>query len=427
MIRIMKDLVFSDKCLSHDHGNPLLTFQLHDQLQQSFGLDGTYAILRPRLLFWIQISALILIQAIVAIFLAIVIYNGIIKQRGSTFSYLLGWGFIVPFALAFPFYMIPFLDVQNRAVLVTFTATPTLVGFRCLEALYGFSPHSVEDSLWNYCIYYSSVIELVFDEKTRMPAPATRADVLTKGMTFVMNFVTSCLLLSFMEAHTYQPFKYEPGEGSDYLFSSNFIHPGRIGNNFLSAVSTSLTISTSTIAFGFAICAIFGIRTLDVFDNPMFGSSSVSDFWGRRWNRLVHGVLKRGVYKPVRKHSSSRTLAAVAAFVASGVLHEYILMLMSLSILADAGSPEKYTTFVPLYGNQFCFFAWNGMLMALEYIILRWSISSKVTLPNLPNLLRSMLVILMALPVAHWFTDEYVRSGFFAHYVVGFPIISRLE
>jgi hypothetical protein len=38
-----------------------------------------------------------------------------------------------------------------------------------------------------------------------------------------------------------------------------------------------------------------------------------------------------------------------------------------------------------------------------------------------------MIVVLMALPVSHWFTDEYVRSGLFAHYAVGFPIITQLK
>jgi hypothetical protein len=37
-------------------------------------------------------------------------------------------------------------------------------------------------------------------------------------------------------------------------------------------------------------------------------------------------------------------------------------------------------------------------------------------------LVQSMLVMMMALPVLNWFTDEYVRSGLFAHYAVGFPI-----
>jgi len=38
----------------------------------------------------------------------------------------------------------------------------------------------------------------------------------------------------------------------------------------------------------------------------------------------VHGVLKRGVYKPVRA-KYSRLAASTAAFFASGVFHEWLL------------------------------------------------------------------------------------------------------
>lgn len=184
-------------------------------------------------------------------------------------SYFLCWGIILPVAVTFPLGLIRFFNVHNKAVLISAAATPTLVTFRCIEAAFGFSPHSVEDSLWNYCIYYSSVIEFVFDKKTRSPAKATRADVIEKGRSLAVNLLLVSLLLSFMEAHDYQPF-------DTY-----------IGNNFLAAVLMSTIVATGTGTFGCAICCLAGILTLDVFDNPMFQSTSVSDFWGRRWNRLV--------------------------------------------------------------------------------------------------------------------------------------------
>jgi hypothetical protein len=56
--------------------------------------------------------------------------------------------------------------------------------------------------------------------------------------------------------------------------------------------------------------------------NPMFLSKSPSDFWSRRWNLLIHRVLKGGVYKPIRKHFKSAALASIAAFMASGAFHE---------------------------------------------------------------------------------------------------------
>jgi hypothetical protein len=61
----------------------------------------------------------------------------------------------------------------------------------------------------------------------------------------------------------------------------------RIGNNLVLALLTSSQIAAGTAAFGFGICCLAGKLTMDLFDSPMYKSTSVSDFWGRRWNRLV--------------------------------------------------------------------------------------------------------------------------------------------
>jgi hypothetical protein len=66
------------------------------------------------------------------------------------------------------------------------------------------------------------------------------------------------------------------------------------------------------------------------------------------------------------------------------------------------------------------------MLMILEYMFVEWRGAARFKLSVTP-LVKSMLVVMMALPVSHWFTDEYVRSGLFAHYAVGFPIITQLK
>ncbi|KAL7544477.1 hypothetical protein ACHAWF_007860 [Thalassiosira exigua] len=417
-IGTLGEILFSDECLARDQSKPLITFQLHKGLQLLFGRKGHYSVLRPSLLFWVQITALIIIHSIVSIILAIIIYYGIIQRRGSTFAKLLCWGGILPFAVSFPIFLTRTFNLSNRAVRVATAATPTLVTFRCLEALHGSSPHSVEGSVWNYCLYYSSVIEFVFDERTGSPAKASWADVWRKGRVCLVNFMVVSLLLSYMELHVYRPFL--TGNGGAFMGITTYVQPGHIGNNFLAAVLTSSTVATGTAAFGFAICGIAGVLTLDVFDDPMFQSISVSDFWGRRWNRMVHGVLKRGVYKPVRKRSS-RTIAALATFVASGLLHEYVLFILSIPTPTPESS-EAFTRYEPCYGNQFCFFAWNGMLMALEYMLKSWTAASRLNLP-VPTVVRSLLVVSTALPVSHWFTDEYVRSGLFSHYAVGFPVI----
>jgi hypothetical protein len=67
-----------------------------------------------------------------------------------------------------------------------------------------------------------------------------------------------------------------------------------------------------------------GYQVETVMKNPLFEAKSPTDFWSRRWNLLVHRVLKGGVYKPIRKYNSA-TIACIAVFVASGAFHEWLL------------------------------------------------------------------------------------------------------
>lgn len=154
---------------------------------------------------------------------------------------------------------------------------------------------------------------------------------------------------SFLSAYNYEPF--EVGDGV------SFWDIGQLSNNALIAckyylstdsLRTRLVCFTNNISclcysvlfqlylttFGyglFTITSLCGIQQGPMMLNPIFESTSPSDFWGRKWNMVVHGLLKRGVYKPLRSlsHSTipkySRFTASMAAFVASGVFHEWLL------------------------------------------------------------------------------------------------------
>jgi hypothetical protein len=52
-------------------------------------------------------------------------------------------------------------------------------------------------------------------------------------------------------------------------------------------------------------------------------SKSVAEFWGQRWNRIVHRHLKLFVFVPMVRRGLSSS-AAGAAFLASAILHFYI-------------------------------------------------------------------------------------------------------
>lgn len=156
--------------------------------------------------------------------------------------------------------------------------------------------------------------------------------------------------------------------------------------------------------------------------NPIFESDSVSDFWGRRWNLTIHGILKRGVYKPVRACNGSQLMASTAAFVASGLFHEWMLSVVFFPDKFD----QDFGSLEVGYGRNTLFFSWNAMLIGLEYLIGGFGVFQLLK-KQLPVLLLSLMVASTALPVAHWFTNDYVRGDFFKDGQVGFPLIVRLQ
>ena len=65
------------------------------------------------------------------------------------------------------------------------------------------------------------------------------------------------------------------------------------------------------------------------FNNWFLASSSLHEFWSRRYNRLISRFFHHTLYEPLRKdHGVSPPAAAMAVFTASGALHAYVAHLV---------------------------------------------------------------------------------------------------
>lgn len=78
------------------------------------------------------------------------------------------------------------------------------------------------------------------------------------------------------------------------------------------------------------VWALVGVE-LEPASNEPYLSTSLQDFWGKRWNLTVTTTLRDTVYKPVRKaleKFTGKDLAAapavIAAFLVSGLMHELL-------------------------------------------------------------------------------------------------------
>jgi hypothetical protein len=158
--------------------------------------------------------------------------------------------------------------------------------------------------------------------------------------------------------------------------------------------------------------------------HPMFLSVSPSDFWGRRWNTLIHAGLKQGVYKPVRFYytNNNATWGYLAAFVASGIIHEWVWIVLFFTTdveQIELQSGVCQTCYRAAYGKQVLFFGWNGLLLVWEQS--EWGQGLLRTLKQyLPRLVLGHFVVLLSLPVGHLFTGDLAESGEFQHAQLGF-------
>lgn len=195
----------------------------------------------------------------------------------------------------------------------------------------------------------------------------------------------------------------------------------------------ALSLSYSSV--GFMIQLTLGYQCPIAMRSPLLMARSPSDFWGRRWNVLVHASMKRGLYRPVRHYTNSSLVASLAVFVGSGAFHEWLVHACFVYGRDDEDDDDDYrrrdggggTTGTVRIGSQTAFFVWNFVVIAIE----RHGVSKNGTLARLfgkvPKSLVPPLIVMTSLPVAHWFRDPYMYGGFFRDYERCIPMIRRID
>lgn len=151
-----------------------------------------------------------------------------------------------------------------------------------------------------------------------------------------------------------------------------------------------------------AIVAALARTTLRVELEPQFKdpllSTSLQDFWGRRWNLMVTSILRPTVYEPTLKAASNVVgpkwaplPAVLGTFVVSGLMHELILYYM--------GRLEP--TF-----RMMCFFVLHGLCLMVE-IALKNALTARC---RLPRLVSGPLTAGFVLATCFWlFLPEFIR------------------
>ena len=127
--------------------------------------------------------------------------------------------------------------------------------------------------------------------------------------------------------------------------------------------------------------------TQTFFRNPLLASTSPIDFWSRRWNLLIRGLFHRSIFSPLRARRAPRALCALAAFVVSGLFHEYAFM-------AASGGRA--------FGRNLLFFVSQGAICTLEAVLGALGWAPPTWLARAPKL-RAALTTLCLVPFSPLF------------------------
>ncbi|XP_047341902.1 long-chain-alcohol O-fatty-acyltransferase-like [Impatiens glandulifera] len=157
--------------------------------------------------------------------------------------------------------------------------------------------------------------------------------------------------------------------------------------------------------------AILGADLEPQFDQP-YKSTSLQDFWGRRWNLMVTGILRPTVYIPVRRFTGRflrRKLAAAAAvlatFLVSGLMHEVMYYYLSRA------SPTWEVTW---------FFVLHGICTAVE-VEVKKAVAGRLRLPEFVSVMMTCLFLAVT---GNWlFFPQLLRNDVDIKAIDEYPIM----
>jgi hypothetical protein len=400
----------------------------------------------PSVSFMLQVIWIVFLQMILGCILATVIYVCILPnvKQSSTASkalsttaslqgFLVGFGFVIPATMMLPYHAIDSFDIRNLGFRLAWCSLPMTIILRTVEAMFGFVPPQHCQTLWHYVRHTGFVLRPKYGKDGVTSVATTFYSIGRIALEYV--FWISCMAVGyhFMGTSSFCPFTaLQYGTTATEAFDAHTIiywDWPRLYDTFFQACMMNFSLALSITGASALGSLLTGVQMDDdVTQHPMFLSESVSDFWGRRWNNLIHVALKQGVYKPVRAVTDSKSLASLAAFVVSGLCHEYVWALLYLPTTAQLQDHEFSEGLCcsscyceSWMGKQLVFFGWNGVLIALEYLVA----GDMASYTNwLPRLVRSHLIVLLSLPVGHLFTADITKAGYFSHLRSAIPMVT---
>ena len=272
----------------------------------------------PEWIFFFQVALLVLLQMVTGCILGAVMYFGIVTRQETSFiqtRYMIGYGVVIPLSLWIPFIICDWLDIRSVALRMSLVSLPMTISLRCLATMYGFISTSCQKSFRDYIVSVAFILRPKLDVNGRT-IPWT-INILGKTVVkYLFWGLVQGIFFTVLIPYDFYPFK-STIKANEVRLAFEF---GTLYNTFFQLVLGNFSLAFSLSGISILASILTGIVYDDHVTNfPMFLSSSVSDFWGSRWNNLIHSDLKHGIYKPVRYKTGNKTLAAFSTFFVSGM------------------------------------------------------------------------------------------------------------
>lgn len=107
--------------------------------------------------------------------------------------------------------------------------------------------------------------------------------------------------------------------------------------SFILLAGLSLLLHFGILSIYAGIWRILGYKAYYLFNAPI-KSTTLKEFWGKRWNKGFSEMIAISIYKPLKSKASNR-LAFFIAFMFSGLLHE---LAISVPVNKGYGLPTLY-------------------------------------------------------------------------------------
>ncbi|XP_047318592.1 acyl-CoA--sterol O-acyltransferase 1-like [Impatiens glandulifera] len=179
-----------------------------------------------------------------------------------------------------------------------------------------------------------------------------------------------------------------------YRFTDR-MHPNLLRIVYLVHIYSMLELILGMVASLVQIC--LGLELEAQFNEPYL-STSLQDFWGRRWNIMVSGILRPTVYDPCLRILATildRKVAAMvgvfATFVVSGIMHELIFFYFRRS----------KPTWVVMW-----FFVFHGFCLSAE-IAVKKAVNGRFRVAKM--VVRAVTVVFVMVTGFWWFLPELLR------------------